>query len=89
MKECQNIEWKETWNDDYLKWVCAFANSEGGSICIGIDDKGNVSPLKNEKKLLMDLPKRFVMSSVSLPMSNSFRQIKVITCALMFRLIPT
>ncbi len=58
MKECQNIEWKETWNDDYLKWVCAFANAEGGSICIGIDDSGKIYPLKNEKKLLEDLPNK-------------------------------
>ncbi len=58
MKECQNIEWKETWNDDYLKWVCAFANAEGGSICVGIDDSGKIYPLKNEKKLLEDLPNK-------------------------------
>ncbi len=58
MKECQNIEWKETWNDDHLKWVSAFANTEGGSICIGIDDTGTVFPLKNEKKLLEDLPNK-------------------------------
>ncbi len=58
MKECQNIEWKETWNDEYLKWVCAFANTEGGSICIGIDDHGKIYPLKNEKKLLEDLPNK-------------------------------
>ncbi len=58
MKECQNIEWKENWNDDYLKWVCAFANAEGGSICVGIDDSGKIYPLKNEKKLLEDLPNK-------------------------------
>lgn len=58
VKECQNIEWKESWNDDYLKWICAFANTEDGSLYIGIDDKGNVFPLKNEKKLLEDLPNK-------------------------------
>ena len=26
MSEGQNIEWKETWRDEYLKWVCGFAN---------------------------------------------------------------
>ena len=25
-KEKQNIEWKETWKEDYLKWICGFAN---------------------------------------------------------------
>ncbi len=30
MSESQNIEWKETWRDEYLKWVCGFANAQGG-----------------------------------------------------------
>jgi hypothetical protein len=21
-KESQNIEWKESWRDEYLKWIC-------------------------------------------------------------------
>ena len=24
MKEIQNTEWKESWRDDYLRWVCGF-----------------------------------------------------------------
>ncbi len=27
-QESQNIEWKESWRDEYLKWICGFA--EGG-----------------------------------------------------------
>lgn len=27
MSERQNIEWKRTWHDDYLKWICGFANA--------------------------------------------------------------
>ena len=34
IKESQNTEWKLSWNDDYLKWVCGFANAEGGQILI-------------------------------------------------------
>ena len=30
MSESQNIEWKESWRDEYLKWVCGFANAQGG-----------------------------------------------------------
>ena len=30
MSESQNIEWKEMWRDEYLKWVCGFANAQGG-----------------------------------------------------------
>ena len=32
MPENQNIEWKESWRDDYLKLICAFANAQGGII---------------------------------------------------------
>ena len=52
MSESQNIEWKQSWRDEYLKWVCGFANAQGGKIYIGIDDKGNVVGLKDSKKLL-------------------------------------
>ncbi|NQZ59686.1 MAG: ATP-binding protein, partial [Lentisphaeraceae bacterium] len=39
-KECQKVEWKQCWQDDYLKWICAFANGEGGILEIGRDDTG-------------------------------------------------
>jgi ATP-dependent DNA helicase RecG len=55
-KEHQNIEWKESWHNDYFKWVCGFANAQGGNLFIGIDDKGNTKHLDNAKKLLEDLP---------------------------------
>ena len=42
MSERQNIEWKESWQDKYLAWVCGFANAIGGVITIGKDDDGNV-----------------------------------------------
>ena len=35
MSESQNIEWKSNWHNDYLKWICGFANANGGSIFIG------------------------------------------------------
>ena len=34
----QNTEWKRTWQDEYLKWVCGFANADGGSSVIGRGD---------------------------------------------------
>lgn len=40
MAEAQNIEWKESWRDEYLKMICAFINTEGGELYIGIDDAG-------------------------------------------------
>jgi ATP-dependent DNA helicase RecG len=29
MKENQQVEWKSTWPDDYLKWISGFANPDG------------------------------------------------------------
>ena len=56
--EDQNIEFKESWRDDVLKTVCAFANTEGGTIYIGVDDKGKSIGVKNIKKLLEDIPNK-------------------------------
>ena len=36
--ESQNIEFKESWNDKYLQWICGFANAQGGRIYIGVND---------------------------------------------------
>ena len=40
--ENQDAEFKSTWRDEYLKWICAFANTKGGTLYIGVDDAGNV-----------------------------------------------
>lgn len=56
--EKQNIEWKARWKDEYLEWICGFANAQGGNIYIGIDDNGNVSGLADAPKLLEDLPNK-------------------------------
>ena len=62
MKECQNIEWKETWSDEYLKWICGFANAQGGRLYIGVNDSETVVGVTNAKKLLEDLPNKIVMT---------------------------
>ena len=58
MPEQQNIEWKESWRDEYLKWICGFANAQGGKIYIGRNDKGDVVGIDNAKKLLEDIPNK-------------------------------
>lgn len=58
MIENQHIEWKYKWNDNYLKWICAFANSGGGTLYIGIDDNGDVKGIKDGKKLLVEIPNK-------------------------------
>ena len=56
--ETQNIEFKPTWRDEYLKVICAFANADGGKLVIGVDDNGNLEGVRNSKKLLEDLPNK-------------------------------
>ena len=58
MPEQQNIEWKARWNDEYLKWICGFANAQGGKIFIGCDDTGHVVGVNHPKKLLEDIPNK-------------------------------
>jgi ATP-dependent DNA helicase RecG len=58
MQENQNIEYKSVWKDEYLKWICGFANAQGGTLYIGKDDNGNVVGVKNAKKLLEELPNK-------------------------------
>ena len=56
--ETQNIEFKPTWRDEYLKVICAFANADGGKLIIGVDDNGNLEGVRNSKKLLEDIPNK-------------------------------
>ena len=58
MKESQHTEWKESWRDDYLRWICGFANAEGGVLVIGRNDDGKVVGIPDAKKLLEDLPNK-------------------------------
>jgi len=56
--ETQNVEFKENWHDECLRSICAFANTDGGELIIGINDKGKVIGLKNSKRLLEDIPNK-------------------------------
>ena len=74
MAESQNTEYKEVWKDDYLKWICGFANSQGGTLYIGVDDNGKVIGLTNEKKLLEDLPNKIASGLGIITEINSRRK---------------
>ena len=41
MKEHQNVECKQSWRDEYLQWICGFANAQGGTLAIGKSDLTN------------------------------------------------
>ena len=55
-EETHNTEYKQQWSNDCLKVISAMANSNGGMLFIGLDDRGNPVELKNTKKLLEDIP---------------------------------
>lgn len=58
MVEQQNIEYKQSWHYDYLKWVCGFANAQGGVIFIGKNDNGKVVGISDYKKLMDEIPNK-------------------------------
>jgi len=58
MKESQHTEFKRHWKGDWLKWISAFANAEGGALMIGYDDQGQVLGIEKADKLLEDIPNK-------------------------------
>lgn len=56
-EENQTVEYKESWHDKYLEWVCGYANAKGGTLYIGVED-GTKEPVgvKNATKLMEDIP---------------------------------
>ena len=84
MPEQQNVEHKQSWHDDYLKWVCGFANAQGGCIYIGKDDGGKVIGLKDYKKLMDEIPNKIknllgITAEVNLLQENKKHFIEIIT----------
>lgn len=84
MPEQQNIEYKSTWHEDYLKWVCGFANAQGGVIFIGKDDNGNVVGVEDFKKLMDDIPNKIrnsmgIIAEVNLHQEDEKHFIEIVT----------
>lgn len=63
----QNIEWKESWRDEYIKTMCGFANASGGVLEIGRRDNGEIVGSGNTKKLLEDLPNKIRSATGVIP----------------------
>lgn len=83
MPEQQNIEYKSSWHDDYLKWICGFANAQGGQIYIGKDDKGNTVGVEDYKKLMDEIPNKIknnmgITTEVNLLQEDDEHYIKII-----------
>ncbi|MDD4969337.1 MAG: ATP-binding protein [Paludibacter sp.] len=84
MPEQQNIEYKLSWHDEYLKWVCGFANAQGGVIYIGKDDNGNVVGVQDYKRLMDDIPNKIrnamgITDDVNLQQENGNYFIEIVT----------
>jgi ATP-dependent DNA helicase RecG len=60
MTETQNIEYKQLWRDEYLKWICGFANAQGGKMFIGMNDNGEIVGIDDYQKLMEDIPNKAV-----------------------------
>lgn len=85
MDESQNIEFKESWRDEYLKWVCGFANANGGKIYIGVENDAphNVVDFPDADKLMEDIPNKVrdvlgIMVDVNLLHDGDKRYVEIV-----------
>jgi ATP-dependent DNA helicase RecG len=58
MSESQTIEYKSSWHEEYLDWICGFTNAQGGKIYIGKDNNGNVTGITDYKDLMEKIPNK-------------------------------
>jgi len=80
--ESQVIEWKETWRDEYLKWICGFANAQGGTLIIGKNDDGKAVGVSDAQRLLEDIPNKIkdilgIIVDVNLKTENGKEYIEI------------
>lgn len=59
---------RTSWRDEYLKWICGFANAQGGVLEIGRNNHGQAVGLADAAKLMEDLPNKMRDSWGSSPM---------------------
>ena len=83
-QESQNIEFKESWRDEYLKWICGFANAQGGTLYIGVSDNGEVCGLQDAKILMEDIPNKVrdllgILVDVNLKAEDGKEYLEIIT----------
>lgn len=57
-RESQNVEYKSSWHDKYLEWICGFANAQGAVMYFGVNDDHEVVGLKNVDRLMEDIPNK-------------------------------
>jgi ATP-dependent DNA helicase RecG len=86
MKESQHTEWTSSWRDDLLRWICGFANANGGTLIIGRNDQGKLVGISNAAALLSELPNKIrdllgVVVEVNLQSERGRDSIEILTPA--------
>lgn len=74
-QESQQVEWKWSWRDEYLQWLCGYANAEGGTLYIGVNDDGYVVGIEDSKSMLEGLPNKIndklgIIASINIHKAN-------------------
>ena len=82
--ENQHTEWKESWRDEFIKWICGFANAAGGKLIIGVNDKGQVIGAKDADALLETIPNKVrdilgILVEVNLIEKEGLQTIEIVT----------
>ncbi|MDR3188466.1 MAG: putative DNA binding domain-containing protein [Prevotellaceae bacterium] len=83
MSESQNIEYKSLWHEEYLDWICGFANAHGGKLYIGKDDNGKVIGIADYKNLMEKIPNKIknqlgITAEVNLLQENGKHYIEIV-----------
>jgi ATP-dependent DNA helicase RecG len=76
-------QYKSSWHEEYLDWICVFANAQGGKIYIGKDDNGNVVGIVDYKELMEKIPNKIknllgITAEVNLLQENGKHYIEIV-----------
>jgi len=73
--ENEQVEFKRLWKDEHLKTLCAFANTNGGNMLVGIEDDKTITGVKNTENLLEILPNK-ITNRIGITANVSIEKIK-------------
>ncbi|MDE0102753.1 MAG: winged helix-turn-helix transcriptional regulator [Bryobacterales bacterium] len=81
--ETQHVEWKRSWRDEHLKWICGFANAQGGVLEIGKNDAGNVVGVTGVLRLLEEIPSKVqsllgIVADVNLKSQSDLEYLEIV-----------
>lgn len=52
--ESQNLEFKESFNKETIETIAAFSNASGGTVLIGVSDKGKITGINTNNEIIKD-----------------------------------